>query len=67
MTKANDDATLKSETHFEQVPLEEVLKKVADNLTLEPPSKKTEPYSMPAPSLRLVPPGSDPNQDRSRR
>jgi hypothetical protein len=61
------DATLKSETHFEQIPLEEVVKKIANNLTFEPPSEKTEPYSMPAASLRLVASGSGPNHDRSRR
>jgi hypothetical protein len=61
------DATLKSGTHFEQIPLEEVVKKIADSLTLEPPSRKTEPYSMSAGSLRLVASGSGPNQDRSRR
>ena len=60
-------ATLKSGIHFEQIPLEEVVKKIADNLTLEPPSKKTEPYSMPAGSLRLVASGSGPNQNGSRR
>ena len=66
------DATLKPGTHFEQVPLEqvpleEVVKKVADNVTLEPPSEKTEPYSMPAGSLRLVAPAGHSNEDRSRR
>jgi len=66
MTKPNDDATLKSGTHFEQVPLEEVVKKIA-NLTVEPASEKTEPYSMPAGSVRLSDPVSSPNEGARRR
>jgi hypothetical protein len=66
------DATLKPGTHFEQVPLEqvpleEVVRKVADNVTFEPPSKKTEPYSMPTGLLRLVTPAGSSNEDRSKR
>jgi len=65
MTKTHD-ANLKPETHFEQVPLEEVVKKTADRLTLESPSEKTEPYSMPAGSLRLADGSSGPNEDKPR-
>ena len=59
------DASLKPGTHFEQIPLEEVARKIADSLTLEPPSQKTEPYSIPTASLRLAL-RNGPNEDPSR-
>ena len=68
MTKIKTvDDTLKSGTHFEQIPLEEVVKKMAEGLTLEPSSMKTEPYSMPTGSLNVSDPTRDPIEGRSRR
>ena len=61
-----DETKLKPGTYFEQVPLE-VVKKVVDAVTLEPSSEKTEPYSMPAGSLRLIAPTGGPDDDPSGR
>jgi hypothetical protein len=63
------DAERKSKTHFEQIPLEVVVKKITDgsastaehagpaNVTVEPSSRKTEPYNDIAiqPDGRLLP------------
>ena len=63
------DGTRKPKTHFEQIPLKVVVKKITegaastaedagpDNVTVEPSSRKTEPYNDIAiqPDGRLLP------------